>query len=316
MNIKVFVETTTVLEFQECLSNFCKSINTYSKHNAEVSHSLEYEPCDVGIMIGTPKRKKTPAVLLRNSIGKNAKCFISVDTQLLGRGITPVRYHRTGINGILNDALWGQKLDVYPSDRFDSLELEKYGLRREEWKKGNKIIIPLQLPRDPSMKGVDPYEWSLDVVRELRKQGCTRNIQIRSHPFLGRTGSKSKKRRMEEFAKKFKSLKLKNVDLVRGETIPWKEHFEDTHCMISFTSGLSIDAILYGVPIITYDQANFAWDISSHRLEDVENLYYASDEEVKQFLYKMSYYQWTEEEMANGTTWKHLEPAIEKFMAS
>ena len=64
--------------------------------------------------------------------------------------------------------------------------------------------------------------------------------------------------------------------------------------------------MLAGVPCITVDQGSMAYPISEHRLENIRDPYIASDEEVTEWLLKLSYSQWTMEEIVNGTAWEHL----------
>jgi hypothetical protein len=315
MHIRVFLNTKKITpQKQQSLYNIWNSINAHSDYTAELDHNKEYQPCDVGITSGGPKGSWAGYTYQDDEISKNTKCFIAMEGQIIGCNITPERYRRIGIGGTLNrSAIWGEELDRYPSDRFDALCLDEFNIEQREWKKGSKVIIALQTPHDQALRGKNVHDWALDVIKQLRDQGCDRKIEVRSHPWSVDAQSKSKKS-VFNFLDKINSGIFKNVSAVRGNEIPWKEHFEDTHCVVAYSSGLSIDAVLYGVPVIACDQANFVWDISTQRLEDVENLYYAPTDKVVQWLYGLAYRQWTEEEIKNGTVWKHFEPTIIKIL--
>jgi len=78
---------------------------------------------------------------------------------------------------------------------------------------------------------------------------------------------------------------------------------KNAHCMVSYTSGSSIDSILEGVPVIPGSEYNFVYDISSHTLDDIENPKLG---DRKQLLYDLAYAQWSVQEIEKGTAWEHL----------
>jgi hypothetical protein len=82
---------------------------------------------------------------------------------------------------------------------------------------------------------------------------------------------------------------------------------------VAYTSGSSIDSVLNGVPAIAVDPGNFAWDISTNYLNEIENIKLASDDDVNQWLNNLSYSQWSPLEMYNGTAWRHLVPLINQL---
>ena len=64
-----------------------------------------------------------------------------------------------------------------------------------------------------------------------------------------------------------------------------------------------MDSLLAGIPVITPSNLNFAYPISSHSIEDVEN---PKMEDRQQLFNDLAYTQWTITEMAHGLPYKHL----------
>jgi hypothetical protein len=97
-----------------------------------------------------------------------------------------------------------------------------------------------------------------------------------------------------------------------GRERPWEEDIVNARCVVTYSSGLSIDAILAGVPVIATDPGNFAYNISSNFAEEVVDPKCAEPNLVKHWLYNLAYCQWSEDEMFNGTCWRHLQDAIKQ----
>ena len=89
-----------------------------------------------------------------------------------------------------------------------------------------------------------------------------REIVIRDHP--------ENKTELEDY---IKAQFGHNKQVRYSNTGTIYEDLKNAHCTVSYTSGSSIDSIVSGVPVITCSEYNFLWPISSHSLEDIENLY-------------------------------------------
>jgi len=281
------------------------------KRGVSYEYDEEYRPCDVAVFLGSWKPGRTRTWhTTRTSIKQNSKCFIVIETPLLGRKMFEKNTHyRVGVNGFLNrDAFWGDNVNR-PGDRFDSL-----GLRYNGWKNkedlGEKIIIALQLAGDASLRNCNINEWCMDTVRELREY-TERPIEIRTHPGVSEKGMGNH----EELFKEFAFANFRNVSFINGRDVPWEEHLKDAYCVVAYSSGLSIDAVLNGYPVIASDEGNFAWNVAETKLKNIENLNLASNQDVQQWLHNLAYCQWTADEMESGKCWEHLQPSIERVLA-
>lgn len=287
-----------------------KALKKFNKaNNLSLSVSYDYgdtvSNCDLAVMLGSwkPDRSNKHHVL-RTSIVESGIPFICIETPLLARKVfQPNEYYRVGVNGFLNrDAYFG------PEENFNDTRFRSLGYLYNGWAKsrGNKIVIAMQLAGDASLRNNDINEWCWDTVRTLRKI-TDRPIEIRTHPGVSEKGWGNH----EELFKKFAFEGMPNIKFVNGRDVPWEEHIVDAYCVVSYTSGLSIDAIISGVPVIACDEGNFAWNISETKLKNIENLHIPTEDTVKQWLYNLAWCQWTVEEMESGVCFKHLRSHIE-----
>lgn len=275
-------------------------------YGVEYDYGEKYSSCDLAIMLGSWKQDRTNIHhILRTNIKENATRFLCIETPLLNRKILqPNQYYRIGFNGFLNrSAEWGE-IKNYPDDRF-----KKLGLRYDGWRRnrGDKIVVALQLAGDASLRNNDINEWCFDVLKELREH-TDRPIEVRTHPGISDKGWSNH----ESLFKKFAFSGIKNVAFVNGREVKWEDQIFDAHCLISYTSGLSIDAIYNGIPVIACDQGNFAWDISDRKISNIENLQLQKEEVIQQWLNNLAYYQWNKQEMESGEVYLHFKSTIER----
>ena len=89
-----------------------------------------------------------------------------------------------------------------------------------------------------------------------------------------------------------------------------EEDLKNAWCTITRTSNGAIDSILEGIPIITEDPVCLTYDISEHSIKNTDKPFYPNMKKRNQWLYDMSYAEWSLEEMRQGLTWKHLREHI------
>lgn len=279
-----------------------------------LSYDPEIEKCDIAVQFGTVKERNAEHHVTKQSIRRNAKSIIFVETPLLGRKIDKQNnysYYRVGVNGFLNNSGLLYEEQAIDVNRINQLKNKLDIPQFPGWKdhKQGNILILLQLPGDASLRGQSLSEWFLDTVRFLRSKS-DRNISVRFHPAMSEKGR-------AEFFSDINSLffeNFKNIYWQDGVSKTLIEDFADTGICVSYSSGSCIDAVLNGVPCITIDEGNLAYSISSHRLEDINNPKLANTEEITQWLHFLANNQWNEEEMLNGIVWKKLVPHIEKLL--
>jgi len=283
------------------------------KRKVEYCYETTYQKADVSVFLGSWKPDRARSWHeTRTDLARNSKSFVCIETPLLGRKMFQKdSYHRVGINGFLNRAAyWGEDKD-YADDR-----LKKLGYEYKGWKKpnelGDTIVVALQLAGDASLRGNDINEWCLDTITELRKH-TDRPIEIRTHPGVSEKGMSNHDDLMKHFIFKY-STSIKDVTFVNGKDIAWENQLKDAFAVIAYSSGLSIDAVANGVPVIACDEGNFAWQVAEKRIENINDMKLASEQQVYQWLANLAYMQWSPEEMLSGECWQHLKPTIERVL--
>jgi hypothetical protein len=309
MIIKTFLQTARDLDEHEILQKFYEGIKSYSIDNelsVECNIDIEdvYTPCDVAIMFGSWKAREKGHHLMRTTIAQTANCFICIETPLLNRSVHEQHtQYRIGVNGFLNNSgIFTDAREDYSADRLEKLNISWLG-----WKNNSNghILLMLQLPGDASLRGQNIYEWALCTVREIRSY-TDKKIIIRPHPLAPlRTGEE-----FYDFFFKLHQEQLLNISISDTSETSLSQDLDGAYCSISYTSGSAIDSVLHGIPTIAMDPGNFTYEISSHFRNEILNVKKATTEQVNRWLRKLSYHQWSIEEMQNGKAWEYLYPIV------
>jgi hypothetical protein len=279
-----------------------------------LSYDPEIEKCDVAVQFGTVKERSNEHHVTKQSIRRNAKTVIYVETPILGRIVDKKNnylFYRVGVGGFLNnDGLFYDENSVDP-DRFNFLKTQLEIPEFPGWKnhKQGNILILLQLPGDASLRGQQLSEWFTDTVKKIRSN-TDRNISVRFHPAM------SEKGRADFFAEIYPLFfeNYKNILWQDGISRSIKQDLIEAGVCVSYSSGSSIDAVLQGVPCITIDEGNLAYPISSHRLDEIENPKLASEDEINLWLNYLANSQWNEREMIEGKVWNHIVSLVEQSL--
>jgi hypothetical protein len=159
------------------------------------------------------------------------------------------------------------------------------------------------------MRGVDITKWAIETVGKIRAVS-NRPIEIRTHPGASAKG-------ISTYSELYEYLAFENhkkVHCVNGRDIPWEDHILDAHCVVVYSSGLAIDAILNGIPVIAHDSGNFAYPICDCKADQVENPKMADEDIVKNWLNTLAYAQWSPSEMESGEAWQHIKPCVYEYL--
>lgn len=180
--------------------------------------------------------------------------------------------------------------DKMPADRFDGLNL-----RRTDWnKRGSKILLAGSSAKyHQFVRAEHPTAWAKAVVKEVRRK-IDKPIIYRPKPSW----------------REAQHIPRTEFNQNKSKLLPILQH---SHCVITHGSNISFEAALNGVPSIVLG-GGIGAAISSRSLDDICNPYRAPDREVTRWLRNLAYWQWTEDEMANGDAWKFLRPRLERFI--
>ena len=205
---------------------------------------------------------------------KSGRPFFAVDTGYFGNG-KHKKWHRITYNALQNM----NKMVEHPKDRLE-LQLKK------SWKEiykpftqGSKILVCP--PSDKVMNMFDQgtaEEWTTKLVTQL-KTLTNRPIEIRMKPIRSAR--------------------------VTGSTIQQALQ-NDVHCLITYNSIAATEALMEGKPAITLGP-NAAQLICETDLANLETPRIPTEDEMYAFLTHLSYSQFTQEEMEDGTAWRILQ---------
>jgi len=311
IKIRVFVSTAKYHWERDLLRKWYDAIMSVEGDGVDLDYSYNDYPekgTDVGIVYGGARPSKGLHEV-RKRIMDGCRTFIINETPLLGRTITKQHeWHRVGINGHLHGE--GEfNCNNSPNDRLLKYK-NQWNLKLKPWRQtGNHIVLGLQLPGDSSLRKQDLSDWAILTIEHLLAS-TDKEIRIRTHPAF----SDDDHCQIIELYKYVGKLSSSRVKFSYGNLVTWDEDLKDCFCVVTYSSGLSIDAVDNGIPVIATDQGNFTYNISSHYPEDINNLKLISDVEKQQWYNNLSYCQWSTAEILQGLPWKRLFPKIKEIL--
>jgi hypothetical protein len=193
------------------------------------------------------------------------RTFYAVDTGYFGNSKHKT-WHRVTKNNLQTSSPFIER----PSDR-----LNKFDWKPRKIRSGSKILICP--PSEKVMKLWDqpgPDEWTAMVIAELKKH-TDRPIEIRMKPTRG--------------------------ERVTTNTIEDALR-DDVYCLLTYNSIAATEALMNGRPAMALGP-NAASSLCRTRIEDVENLYIPTVDEIYNFAKHLSYCQFTIEEFVSGYAW-------------
>jgi len=194
--------------------------------------------------------------------------FYYIDTGYFGNGKKKT-YHRITKNDVQK---FGPIIDR-PGDRVEKLNLQLTKFRKQ----GSKILIAPPSQKLLNLYDINLEQWLTNVQQEI-KQYSDREIVIR----------------------------LKQGRSVRQTTDTMEMALaDDVFCLVTFSSIAAGEALLYGKPAITLGP-NAAAPLCSQSLSEIENPRIPTLDEVAAWCRHLSYCQFTEPEMRDGTAWRIL----------
>lgn len=199
--------------------------------------------------------------------------FYAIDTGYFGNGKHKT-WHRITYNALQNMSTMKQRNDVRLKK-----QLGHWSHIYKSFTPGSKIL--LCPPSDKVMNMFDQgtaEEWTSRLVAQL-KTLTDRPIEIRMKPI-----------RSERVSTKTIQDALQ----------------DDVHCLITYNSIAATEALLEGKPAITLGP-NAAQLICETDLANLENPKIPTEDEMYAFLTHLSYSQFTQAEMEDGTAWRILQ---------
>jgi hypothetical protein len=315
--INVFIEKLPNDSYaKKALMAFAKGVQKVGD-TCKVVDKLEYEECDIAVIFGdvrdAPAKKKRMRLKAEVKGRHIHNGLMVIDTPVLMRPFDKKEnFRRIGIDSLFAD------IGNFNNENCDDKRWKKlsqnYGIALNFSKKrGDNIYILLQRFYDASLKGSQRlrpkkyFAWLDGVIQELKNE-TNRKIIIRPHP-----GSLNVEEELE-LIEKFK-MKKENTNVIFDyQKKNLFEVLDDAFVTITYNSGSAIDSLMYGIPNVTYDSGSHAYNITPHNCKNIENIQFPEKDKFMQWLYNLSYVDWTIDEMREGLPWLHLKYKILEYI--
>jgi hypothetical protein len=194
--------------------------------------------------------------------------FYYIDTGYFGNKLKLKNYHRVTFNHLQNIS----PIVDRPDDR-----LRKIGYQPCKFRRGSKVLLCPPSDKVMMFFNLDLDQWMEETLLELKKH-TDREIVIR----------------------------LKKGRTERLTTDTFEDALaQDIHCVVTYNSIAAVESLMLGKPAITLGP-NAAHSLCSKSLEEIENPYVPTLDEVDALLRHLSYAQFTLTELTNGYAWSIL----------
>jgi hypothetical protein len=194
--------------------------------------------------------------------------FYYIDTGYFGNGKKKT-YHRITKNDVQN---FGPIIDR-PNDRWDRLGLKLRKFRRD----GDRILLAPPSQKLLNLYNINLEEWLQNTIDTIRAK-TDREVVVRL-----------KKGRAERQS-------TDTMEMALADNI---------FCLVTFSSIAAGEALLCGKPAITLGP-NAAAPLCSQTLDEIDNPRVPTLDEMAAWCRHISYCQFTEAEMRDGTAWRIL----------
>jgi hypothetical protein len=224
------------------------------------------------------KTETTPTPVVLRGITKRkqmdacratGKDFYYIDTGYFGNGKKKL-YHRITKNDVQN---FGPVIER-PGDRFERTGVQLKKVRAT----GSKILLAPPSQKLLNLYDIDLETWLAQTLAEIRVH-TDREVVIRR--------------------KQGRSVRI-NDDTIEMALD------QDIYCLITYSSIAAGEAIFHGKPAITLGP-NAAAAVCSTSIADIEKIHRPNLDKIRAWAYHMSYCQFTEVEMRDGTAWRILQ---------
>lgn len=277
--------------------NIYKHINEYFQNNNDkynykyiLYKDFKLVKSDYAIMWNIPGIKEN--TIYRQKIidfqKKHNNKLIIIEEGFIQRGT----YYALSYDSIINFGNY----PLYPNDlkRFNLLNLKINNTFQTKFKKYQNILFCLQIHYDTQVYFLNYEKWVKKTLIKIRKY-CNRKIILRKHPndntpFFTGIISWLKKT-------KFKNYEISNNSL--------QKDFEQAYCVIALNSTILVDAVLQYKPILAGHYSSIVYDIAEKKIKNINNLQKFSKEDIINCLKKITYKQWSLEEIKNGTAFPY-----------
>lgn len=196
--------------------------------------------------------------------------------------------------------------------RWNDLKIPEFTITK---KLGNgPIIVFGQLGHYASFQFDNYQTWLQTTLRQVRK-ATKRPIIFRAHPkvlyyqtrleanFCRRYGIKySAKHHVKLHGRHSKqhSYSIENIS----------KYLKNAFCCVTHNSGAGVVALMQGVPVVTTSKSFMGWDISEHKIENIDNPYIPNERSLADWKNWISQCIWSADDLRNNTWWPRFKEKL------
>lgn len=254
----------------------------------EVIRTEKYVPCDVAIRWGISNEK--PRTRYRAIIDEQHKGPLGI-VELGWLGDRRDTYFQFGFGGISGNAKY-----YYPSKKIMYKRLQNLGLffvNPTEVESGY-ILICGQVPWDTSVMHIDYRKWIKSMIVAI-SYFTDIPIRFRPHPLA----------RNSVDLRKYPKVTISPPEATLAEDLT------NAKCMVTYNSNSAVEALMYGVPTLTFHKGSMVYDITYHDFRDIHNLTFPSRGTILQRYAEIASSQWTREEFEKNIPWQIAKNQLE-----
>lgn len=276
-----------------------------TKKNVLLSYSPYYRNYgqNLNIIFGSckPNLYSISHQLKKKIIESNLNYVIN-ESSLLGRGKvyeddSKVLWQRIGLNGFLANENAFLPLEFCNPKRLDEV-LSQKNLIIKPWKPGGEhILIALQIPGDAALLGQDILYWAINIIKKIRRIS-DKKIVLRK-PQLKRIYKK-------EFLDKI--LTFGNIEIQNGTFDNLKPTLINSFFTCTYTSGLGIDSVINGIPVVVDHPGSFVYELRTDLVEALNGNYHLPDR-TNVFI-KLASAEHSLKEVKEGKTFENIQKII------
>lgn len=287
----------------QALNKFAQGV-TAAGDEGMVCSLLQYQPCDVAVMLGWVHEhgKSAPHLQFRQDIlqqqqQRGGRVVIADSNLFLYKNPSnPHNYLRYSFDGVF--PCTGDYCDSNPNpQRWQQIQ-QDMDVRLNPWRQdGTHILICLQRDGGWSMAGFSVVDWALITAKQIRKYSH-RPIRIRSHP-----GDKKAGRYCRDILNLFARHGIKDVALSES-TISLSRDFKHCWAVVCHNSSPGVAAAVEGIPVFVTDpDRSQAREVANTDLSLIET---PSILDREAWIQRISQFHWSYADISAGNCWRHM----------
>ena len=212
----------------------------------------------------------------------DANCFKFADQES--------RYLRYSINGVFYDT------SEYANKNSDATRWNQLskdtGLSLKDWNQtGEYILFLIQRDGGWGMKGLDPAQWAVNKIKEVRKYSSL-PIVLRPHP--GKVAD-------------LRQLVAPGISISDSTKISLLNDLGRSKAAFVFNSSSGVASVLSGVPLWVDDSSSVCWDVAN---KDVSTINHPQAFDRQQWLNDLAACHWTDNESRQGLVYNKFLPYL------